>query len=66
MSPTDRSICACLRSKGMYIDAPDDPEVPNPRAGCYWCRHTMTLLGPDGEVAEPTACRPGRSCYEES
>lgn len=66
MSRDDRSVCTCLRSKGMYVDAPRDPEVPETSAGCFWCRHTMTLLGPDGGVAEPAACRPGRSCYQRS
>ena len=56
--------CRCLRNKGMYIDAEPDPLVPNPHDGHYWCIHTMTLLGPDGKVAEPVACGPGRSCHD--
>ncbi len=56
--------CRRLRNKGMFIDAEPDPEVPNTRDGLYWCVHTMTLLGPDGEVASPARCRPGRGCFE--
>jgi len=48
----------------MFIDSPPDPTIPNPHDGFCWCRHTLTCLGPDGQVAEAPACRPGRSCYE--
>lgn len=57
-------VCRGLRWKGMFIDSPPDPTIPNPRDGFCWCRHTHTCLGPDGQVAEPAACRPGRRCYE--
>ncbi len=56
--------CRGLRWKGMFIDSPPDPTIPNPHDGLCWCRHTLTCLGPDGEVAEPAACIPGRRCYE--
>jgi hypothetical protein len=57
-------VCRGLRWKGMFIDSPPDPTIPNPRDGFCWCRHTLTCLGPDGQVAEPAACLPGRRCYE--
>ncbi len=57
-------VCRGLRWKGMFIDSPPDPTIPNPRDGFCWCRHTLTCLGPDGQVAEAAACRPGRRCYE--
>ena len=57
-------LCRGLRWKGMFIDSPPDPTIPNPHDGFCWCRHTLTCLGPDGKVAETVACRPGRSCYE--
>jgi hypothetical protein len=57
-------LCRGLRWKGMFIDSPPDPTIPNPHDGFCWCRHTLTCLGPDGKVAETAACRPGRSCYE--
>ena len=59
-------VCRGLRSKGMFVDSPPDPTIPNPNDGFCWCRHTLTCLGPDGRVAEEAACRPGRSCYEGS
>jgi hypothetical protein len=61
--PAER--CTCLRTKGMYIEVEPDPLVPNPHDGLFWCRHTLTCLGPDGEVADERNCRPGRGCYEE-
>lgn len=59
----DRDTCRFLRTKGMFIDAEPDPAVPNPKDGLCWCVHTQTLLGPDGKVAEPEACGPGRACH---
>jgi hypothetical protein len=29
-----------------------------------WCRRTMQVLGPDGEVVDPEECRAGRSCFQ--
>jgi len=62
--PAAGDVCRGLRWKGMFIDSPPDPTIPNPHDGFCWCRHTLTCLGPDGQVAEAPACRPGRSCYE--
>jgi len=56
--------CSCLRWKGMYIDAEPDVAVPNTSDGLYWCVHTMTVLGPDGRVADREACTAGRGCFE--
>lgn len=60
----DRETCRCLRTKGMFIDSEPDPAVPNPKDENFWCIHTQNLLGPDGGLAEPERCRPGRECYE--
>ncbi len=56
--------CRRLRSKGMFIDVPPDPTVPNPHDGFFWCTHTMNCLGPDGKVADDQNCRADRGCYE--
>jgi hypothetical protein len=40
----------------------DDREYPGD--GYFWCLHTCTPIGPDDELVEPKACRPGRSCHE--
>ncbi|MBI2820721.1 MAG: hypothetical protein HYX74_00720 [Acidobacteria bacterium] len=57
-------LCHCLRWKGQFILAEPDPTVPSARDGLFWCLHTQTCIGPDGELAEPGACSsPGRGCY---
>jgi hypothetical protein len=33
-------------------------------SGHCWCRKTMGVLGPDGEMAQPSDCRAGRACFE--
>ena len=61
---TGSAPCKRLRSKGMFIDAPADPNVPASGDGFCWCMHTMNCLGPDGRVADAVRCGPGRTCYE--
>lgn len=55
--------CRCLRHKGMFVEASADTRVPDVHSRMYWCIHTMTLLGPDGRVAEPARCGPERGCH---
>jgi hypothetical protein len=62
--PAPAARCRGLRWKGMFIDSPPDPSIPNPHDGFFWCRHTLTCLGPDREVADDESCLPGRTCYE--
>ena len=56
--------CEALRWKGMFIDADDDPTVPNSNTRIYWCVYTQSPLGPDSEVADEETCTASRSCYE--
>jgi hypothetical protein len=56
--------CRGLRNKGMFIDSPPDPTIPNPHDGFFWCRHTLTCLGPDRQVVDERSCGPERTCYE--
>jgi|SRR5580658_4500559 hypothetical protein len=56
--------CRGLRYKGMFIDSPPDPTIPNPHDGFFWCGHTLTCLGPDRQVVDEHGCGPDRSCYE--
>ncbi len=56
--------CKLLRWKGMFIEVEPDPSVPSMESGACWCVHTQNCLGPDGDTANPEACKPGRSCYE--
>jgi len=57
-------VCRCLMSKGKLLDLKYDPTVPPSNDGSYWCVHTQTVLGPDGKLAEPEACKPSRGCYD--
>jgi hypothetical protein len=65
MESPAKQPCSCLRWKGMFIDVEPDPLVPNPHDDLYWCGHTFTCLGPDGEVATRQYCVAGRSCFEQ-
>ncbi len=56
--------CEKLRWKGMYIQAEWDPTIQHSNDGAFWCQHTYTCLGPDGQVADDFECHPGRGCYE--
>jgi len=66
ISQHEHPQCACLRSKGMYIEVKPDPTVPNTSDGFFWCSHTQTCLGSDGKVAGPDECQPGRECFQSS
>jgi hypothetical protein len=57
-------LCPSLRWKGMFVLAERDPSVPPTNDGLYWCLHTQTCIGPDGQVAEPGSCSSGnRECH---
>ena len=60
----NHGMCRCLRSKEMFIHAEHDPRLPSLSSGIFWCIYTHNCLGPDGQVAEPEACKPGRGCYD--
>lgn len=58
------SLCSALRWKGQFILAEADPTVPPCNDGIFWCMHTQTCIGPDGELAEPSTCRQSnRTCH---
>jgi hypothetical protein len=48
----------------MFVETERDPTVPEATDGFCWCARTAGSLGPDGRVAEPGSCRPGRACFE--
>ena len=62
---TERAdLCPALRWKGQFIEAEHDPTVPPSNDGIFWCMHTQTCIGPDGEVAEPGNCASkARTCH---
>lgn len=49
-------LCPALRWKAQFIEAEHDPTVPPSNDGLFWCMHTQTCIGPDGELAEPGNC----------
>ncbi len=57
-------LCPSLRWKGQFISSEHDPTVPPTNDGLFWCMHTQTCIGPDGDLAEPGNCKhSGRSCH---
>jgi len=56
-------LCTALRWKGQYILAEPDPSIPPTNDGLFWCVYTQNCLGPDGDIAEPGNCKPGRACH---
>jgi hypothetical protein len=57
--------CRLLRWKAMFLNVPTDPTVPASNDQIYWCGESLTCVGPDGAVASPAGCHPGRTCYDE-
>jgi hypothetical protein len=58
------SLCTSLRWKQQFIGADHDPTVPPSNDGLFWCVHTQTCIGPDGELAEPGNCSSkDRKCH---
>lgn len=62
-------VCQSLRSKKLFYQAEGVPSgVPASTLegsdGPYWCVRTQALVGPDGQIADAEACRPGRECCE--
>ncbi len=58
------NLCPALRWKGQFILAEPDPTVPECNDGLFWCLHSQTCIGPDGELAEPGNCSSkSRPCH---
>ena len=57
-------LCSSLRWKGQFVLADHDPTVQASNDGLFWCIHTQTCIGPDGELAEPGNCSASsRGCH---
>lgn len=64
-SVVSRAVCRHIRSKEMFYEFEGQPDpIQASGSGIYWCIHTQNCLGPDGKVAEPKSCQPGRDCFE--
>jgi hypothetical protein len=58
------NLCTSLRWKGQFILSEADPNVQSSNDGLFWCMHTQTCIGPDGNVAEPGNCSSkNRDCH---
>ena len=59
-------FCVHIQSKKTYFLRGPPMQVSDILDGSNhcWCRRTMQVLGPDGEVVDPEECRAGRSCFE--
>jgi hypothetical protein len=58
-------VCRRLRTRLYYVVGRDHADLreESPNAQ-YWCSRTAVVLGPDDVYCCPTACQPGRSCFE--
>jgi hypothetical protein len=59
------TFCGALRSKKFFMTAALPAEASDYIDGSNhcWCRETQQAIGPDGGMAQPDHCVPGRSCY---
>jgi hypothetical protein len=59
------AFCGSLRSKKFFMTAALPAEASDYLDGSNhcWCRETQQAIGPDGGMAQPDHCVPGRSCY---
>lgn len=59
------AFCGALRSKKFFMTAALPTEAADYMNGSNhcWCRETQQAIGPDGGMAQPDHCVPGRSCY---
>jgi len=59
-------FCREIRSKRFFFlrEMPTEPHHLKDGSNHCWCRVTMKVYGPDGEITRPTDCVAGRSCYK--
>jgi hypothetical protein len=57
--------CEHLSSKTLYYRPDERPgKLHESDVLTYTCLKTVAPVGPDGEVARPLVCQPGRQCFE--
>jgi len=58
-------MCREIRSKKVFNleSIPMQPHDVIDMSNHCWCRQTMQVFGPDGDIARPEKCVPGRACY---
>ena len=59
------AFCASLRSKKFFLldVIPSEASQYLDGSNHCWCRETQQAMGPDGGMAQPEHCVPGRACY---
>jgi hypothetical protein len=65
-APPLSPLCREIRSKKVFtLDRIPmaDEDVIDLSNHC-WCRRTMQVFGPDGDIVRPQKCGPGRECYQ--
>ena len=57
--------CREIRSKRYFFlrEMPTEEHHLKDGSNHCWCRMTMKVFGPDGELVRPSDCMAGRSCY---
>ena len=55
--PSEPVFRRCAGKASSSLSEPD-PNVQTSNDGLFWCMHTQTCIGPDGELAEPGNCAP--------
>jgi hypothetical protein len=57
--------CREIRSKRYFFlrEMPTEEHHLKDGSNHCWCRVTMKVYGPDGEIARPQDCVAGRTCY---
>ena len=57
--------CREIRSKRYFFlrEMPTEDHHIKDGSNHCWCRVTMKVYGPDGEIARPEDCISGRDCY---
>jgi hypothetical protein len=64
LNPNHPNLCRALRWKSQFIFAEADSAASAPADGLFWCLHTQTCIGPDGNLAEPGNCTSKtRACH---
>ena len=65
IAASEKSFCRCLKTKMLYVGSREDVDFHRPSSTAqYWCLHTMSQAGLDGDLVVPDACIPGRPCFE--
>ena len=65
---SDRPIpcCAKLRSNSMHYSPDERPgKLRMSEETVYTCIKTYEPVGPDNQLANPSACQSGRACFVE-